>query len=78
MPNPQPSFIYLPKQDAASLRLLLQAESGSVNRDEAHVVRIEVEPLKSDTRYWSFLSMASNRMQHFCTLLPKMPVTTSP
>jgi hypothetical protein len=169
MPSPQPSYIYLPKADAAQLRLMLQTESGSINRDEerrfftelpivrdsdfktgkmqfvgvridpnwrqslrlygldgrdvadivmrvysmesgalmkedtfhlwplawandlgleaapsfamecdlsedpsliGHVVRIELEPVKAETRYWSFLSMTSNRTQHFYTQMP--------
>jgi len=35
-----------------------------------HIVRIELEPVKSDTRYWSFLSVTNNRTQHFYTRLP--------
>jgi hypothetical protein len=169
MPTPQPSYIYLPKEDAAQLQLMLRTESGSINRDEdrrfftdlpivrdsdfktgkmefvgvridpnwrqslrlygldgrdvadivmrvysmssnalikedtfhlwplawsndlgfeaapsfamecdlsedptliGQIVRIELEPTKAETRYWSFLSMTSNRTQHFYTQLP--------
>ncbi|MCU1230413.1 MAG: hypothetical protein JWO97_3297 [Acidobacteria bacterium] len=169
MPTPQPSFIYLPKADAANLQLVLRTESGSIDRNEdrrfftelpiirdsdfktgkmefvgvridpnwrqslrlygfdghdvadivmrvyamnsgalikedtfhlwplawsndlglapapsfamecdlsedptliGQLVRIELEPANAATRYWSFLSITSNRTQHFYTQLP--------
>ena len=34
-------------------------------------VRVELEPTDPATRYWAFMAVASNRTQHFYTLMPK-------